>query len=155
VDNSKVQYLAKGETVTESFTVSLSDQQGSTVQQVVSVTITGTNDVPVVGTVATSATEAGSAVSINALVNASDVDAGTTLSVVDLPSTLPAGVTYDAATKTFSMDPSNSAYDYLAAGKSATVTVNYGEIRVGSVNFHRMVPVRMPPAIYLGISNAR
>ncbi|MSQ67683.1 MAG: tol-pal system-associated acyl-CoA thioesterase [Gammaproteobacteria bacterium] len=30
-----------------------------------------------------------------------------------------------------------------------------GEIRVGSVNFHRMAPVRMPPAIYLGISNAR
>jgi acyl-CoA thioester hydrolase len=31
----------------------------------------------------------------------------------------------------------------------------HGDIRVGSVNFHRMVPVRMPPAIYLGISNAR
>jgi acyl-CoA thioester hydrolase len=30
-----------------------------------------------------------------------------------------------------------------------------GDIRVGSVNFHRMQPQRMPEAIYQGISNGR
>ena len=30
-----------------------------------------------------------------------------------------------------------------------------GDIRVGSVNFHRMQPQRMPEAIYRGISNGR
>jgi acyl-CoA thioester hydrolase len=33
--------------------------------------------------------------------------------------------------------------------------ISTGDIRVGSVNFHRMQPQRMPEAIYQGISNGR
>jgi VCBS repeat-containing protein len=45
--NSAVQYLAAGETATEIFTVTIDDGQGGTVDQVVTITVTGTNDAPV------------------------------------------------------------------------------------------------------------
>ncbi len=43
-----VEYLAAGETKTESFSFSLSDGQGGVVSRTVDVTITGTNDAPIV-----------------------------------------------------------------------------------------------------------
>ena len=48
VDDSAVDYLAAGQEVTETFTVTVNDQNGGTVDQTVSVTITGTNDAPTV-----------------------------------------------------------------------------------------------------------
>jgi large repetitive protein len=47
VDAGKTDYLGQGETRTESFMVTLKDQQGGTVTQQVDVVITGTNDAPV------------------------------------------------------------------------------------------------------------
>ena len=44
VANAAVQYLANSETATESFTVTIDDGQGGTVDQLVTVTVTGTND---------------------------------------------------------------------------------------------------------------
>jgi VCBS repeat-containing protein len=49
VANSATQYLAAGQTATESFTVTIDDGHGGTVDQIVTVTITGTNDAPVNG----------------------------------------------------------------------------------------------------------
>ncbi|GJD75700.1 hypothetical protein CFIICLFH_3943 [Methylobacterium goesingense] len=49
VDDAKVEYLAKGQTKVESFTVSLSDGQGGVVTRQIDVTVTGTNDAPVIG----------------------------------------------------------------------------------------------------------
>ncbi|WP_174826004.1 FG-GAP-like repeat-containing protein, partial [Reyranella soli] len=72
------------------------------------------------------ATEDGPASTIDGLANASDVDAGSALSVVNVPVNLPAGVSYNAATHSFTLDPSNVAYQHLAAGETTTVTVNYG-----------------------------
>jgi VCBS repeat-containing protein len=90
-------------------------------------TVSGTNDAPVItGAVSGNATEDGAAVTLNALANASDVDDNTTLSVVNVPVSLPAGVTYDAATHSFTLDPSAAAYQHLAQGQSLDVTVNYG-----------------------------
>src|SRR5258705_204756 len=48
VANANTQYLALGQTATEKFTVTISDGQGGTVDQVVEVTITGTNDNPTI-----------------------------------------------------------------------------------------------------------
>src|SRR5919202_1340706 len=90
-------------------------------------TLTGTNDAPVViGAVTGTATEDGAKSTLNALANASDVDDNTTLSVVNVPATLPAGVSYDAATHSFTLDPSGAAYQHLAVGQTTTVTVSYG-----------------------------
>ena len=63
---------------------------------------------------------------LNALANASDVDVGDTLGVVGIPALLPAGVTYDAATRAFTLDPTNPAYQSLASRATTTVTVEYG-----------------------------
>jgi hypothetical protein len=74
------------------------------------VQIVGVNDAPVVaGAVTGSAQEDGAIVTLDALAHASDVDAGAVLSVTNVPSSLPAGVTYDASTHSFSLDPSNAA----------------------------------------------
>jgi VCBS repeat-containing protein len=63
---------------------------------------------------------------LRALQFASDVDAGTTLTVVAPTGTLPAGVSYNATTREFTLDPKVSAYQSLKAGATTTVTVNYG-----------------------------
>ncbi|KGF66947.1 hypothetical protein LL06_25205, partial [Hoeflea sp. BAL378] len=44
---SAVEYLAEGETKVETFTITLSDGRGGSVERTISVTITGTNDAPV------------------------------------------------------------------------------------------------------------
>ncbi|WP_132559766.1 DUF5801 repeats-in-toxin domain-containing protein [Rhizobium sullae] len=113
------------------YTVEVSDGHGGTDTHVVQIKLTGTNDAPVVsGAVTGTATENGASVTLDALANASDVDLGTTLSVDGLavsgsPGALPAGVSYDAATHSFTLDPNHPAYQSLAAGTTTTVTVNY------------------------------
>ncbi|MDP3523656.1 MAG: cadherin-like domain-containing protein, partial [Hoeflea sp.] len=120
------QSLAAGATTTVTVAYGVSDGTATTPASV-SWTVTGTNDAPVVsGAVTGAAIEDGSSVSLDALANASDVDAGAILSVVDLPATLPAGVNYDAATQRFTLDPAHAAYQSLAAGATTTVTVAYG-----------------------------
>jgi len=47
---SAVEYLAKDQPKVETFTITLDDGKGGTVERTVSVTITGTNDVPIVAT---------------------------------------------------------------------------------------------------------
>jgi VCBS repeat-containing protein len=88
------------------------------------ITITAVNDAPVVsGSVTGAATEDGSAVTLGALANASDPDTPV-LAIVNIGA-LPAGVTYDGAAKTFTLDPTHAAYQSLAQGQQTTVTVGY------------------------------
>lgn len=124
---SGVQQLAEGGVLNDSFDVTLTDANGLTDIQTVTITITGTNDAPIItGVVNASTSEGGSIVSVDALANAADVDLGTVLSIVNLPATLPAGVSYDAVTQKFSIDPADVAYQSLTAGQQAVVTVDYG-----------------------------
>ena len=48
VSNAATQNLAAGETATEKFTVTIDDGKGGTVDQLVTVTVTGTNDKPTI-----------------------------------------------------------------------------------------------------------
>ncbi|WP_223508084.1 VCBS domain-containing protein [Pseudomonas sp. BF-B-25] len=48
LNNAAAQYLAQGQTVTETYLVTISDGQGSSVTKNVTITITGTNDAPTV-----------------------------------------------------------------------------------------------------------
>ncbi|QXH59761.1 VCBS domain-containing protein [Pseudomonas azerbaijanorientalis] len=48
LNNSAAQYLAEGQTKTEVFTVTLTDDFGATVTKAVTITLTGTNDAPTV-----------------------------------------------------------------------------------------------------------
>ena len=122
------QYLAQGQTTTVTVTYGVSDGVATTAASA-SWTVTGVEvgHPPVVsGAVSGGATEDGVAVTLDALANASDPDAGTTLSVVDVPASLPDGVSYDVANHSFTLDPSNAAYQHLAAGATQVVSVSYG-----------------------------
>ncbi|WP_454624428.1 nidogen-like domain-containing protein [Bradyrhizobium cenepequi] len=111
----------------ETFNVVISDGHGGTFTQTVSVTLNEIgNHAPMVsGAVTGSATEDDDPSILNALAKASDSDQDA-LVVVDVPAQLPAGVSYNAATHSFTLDPSVAAYQHLADGEHATVTVNYG-----------------------------
>ena len=79
VANAATQYLAQGQTATETFTVSIDDGHGGTAQQQITVTVTGTNDVPVIGGVASGAvSEDGSTpnLSTSGALTIADVDQG-------------------------------------------------------------------------------
>jgi VCBS repeat-containing protein len=123
-----VQSLAAGQQVTDTFTYQAADQLGAASGSAsLKITITGTNDAPEVnGEVIGDVLEGGAAVTVNALTYASDVDSGNTLSVVGVPASLPAGVSYNPTTHTFTFDPTVGAYNHMAAGATQTVTVNYG-----------------------------
>src|SRR5439155_841509 len=87
----------------------------------------GTNDAPVVsGAVTGNATEDAATKTLDALANASDVDDGTTLTVTGVPASLPAGVTYDAATHRFTLQPSNAAFHRLGAGQTTNLIFSIG-----------------------------
>ncbi|MGO4659763.1 VCBS domain-containing protein, partial [Ensifer sp. 2YAB10] len=117
------QGLKAGQVVTETLTVWSAD---GTASKDIVVTVNGTNDAPAVsGAVSDGATEGGAMVTLDALANATDVDDNTTLQVANLPAQLPDGVSYNAATHSFTLDPSHATYDHLADGKTTTVTVNY------------------------------
>jgi len=79
VANAATQYLAQGQTATETFTVSIHDGHGGTVNQQITVTVTGTNDLPVIGGVAGGAvSEDGSSpnLSTSGALTIADVDQG-------------------------------------------------------------------------------
>jgi VCBS repeat-containing protein len=56
VADGALDFLAAGETLVQSYSVSINDQRGGIVTQTVTVTLTGTNDLPVVVAAATTAT---------------------------------------------------------------------------------------------------
>jgi VCBS repeat-containing protein len=120
-------HLAMGEQTTIVVSYAVKDAQGATVAQTETIIVTGTNDAPVVsGDVTGAASEDAAPSTLDALAHAADVDDNTTLAVVNVPAALPAGVSYDAASHSFTLDPSHAAYQHLAAGQSTTVTVGYG-----------------------------
>ncbi|MGW8394375.1 beta strand repeat-containing protein [Pseudoduganella sp. HUAS MS19] len=124
--DSAFDHLAAGAQSTIVVNYFVKDVHGATVAQSATITIAGTNDAPVVtGAVTGNAIEDGVAVTLDALANASDVDAGTTLMVASVPDVLPAGVSYDAGTHSFTLDPSHAAYQSLAQGQEQEVTVSY------------------------------
>lgn len=83
------------------------------------------NTAPVVtGPVTGQAVEGGAVLTVNALANASDADAGSVLSVTNL-APLPTGVSFDAASQSFVLDAADPALDALAAGEVLTLTLAY------------------------------
>ncbi len=133
LDNDAAQYLAAGESVTEHYTVTIDDGHGSTTTQDVAITITGTNDVPVAvadeGSLGENETKWFDVVANDTL----DVDhtAANTISVGDDAVSVagPVGVTLETPTVTVDnnqvkVDP-GTAFDHLAAGEHATLTVHY------------------------------
>lgn len=124
--NSAFQSLGAGEQANYSIGYQITDG-ALTVAATLEITVTGTNDAPnVIAQAATATTEGGSIVSVSALAGATDSDAHDVLAVVNLPGTLPAGVSFDAATQRFIFNPADPAYAALNSGEMATISVSYG-----------------------------
>ena len=151
VANSAVQYLAAGQTATEAFTITASDGHGGTASQLVTVTVTGTNDVPNlraglgdIASVALGETDAGlsatgtltltdadltDVVDLSVLgVVASGTTSGLNLTNAQLEamfSVAPVSSSADADAAnnvTWTFNSGSQAFDYLGAGQSLTLT---------------------------------
>ncbi|WP_246059254.1 VCBS domain-containing protein, partial [Shimia litoralis] len=85
----------------------------------IQITIHGTNDAPVLSAATASATEDGQ--SVTGQVSGTDVDSGDTLAY-SLGQAAPAGFTFNAD-GSWSFDPTDAAYQHLAAGATQQVTV--------------------------------
>ena len=89
VADADVEYLEEGETVTETFTVTVSDGNGGTVDQTVTVVITGANDAPTLttGAVDVAVNEASDAsaqdLSSSGTITFADLDETTTITAPD------------------------------------------------------------------------
>ncbi|GAB6069199.1 VCBS domain-containing protein [Thiomicrorhabdus hydrogeniphila] len=147
VSNSLVQFLAKDETITFSYDVTVEDNNGGTDTKVVEMTITGTNDIPVLTADSSGAvTEDDSTPNLtdSGTLSFTDVDttdthtmsseykgdlvwSGGSLSAADI-ATITSGFTVDADSWDYSV--SNSDVQFLAEGETLTfsydVTVNDG-----------------------------
>ncbi len=120
------QSLAAGEVTTVTWDYEVTDGH-VTVATSASFTITGVNDAPIIAVPAgATMLEDAAPVTVDALANATDVDHGAVLSVVGVPAILPEGITYDAATHSFSIDPSAAVFQQLAEGEVETYSVSYG-----------------------------
>ncbi|MFK4564756.1 Ig-like domain-containing protein [Bradyrhizobium ottawaense] len=152
LNNAAAQYLAAGQSVTESFVVTVNDGHGSTATQTVTVTITGTNDIVSITSGVQSGAVVEDAPSTPSLSDSLAAAGSISFNDVDLSdghtATFVAAPGNTTALGTFSLDPvseaanaangsvqwhyalNNGAAQYLAEGQSVTerfvVTVNDG-----------------------------
>ena len=133
LDNAAHQNLAAGEVHTESFTATVTDDQGATATQLVTLTITGTNDAPVI----TSGVQAGAVqedvtLTTSGQITSSDVDNGATATYTGNAIGAYGSFAIDAASGAWTYVLDNAAHQNLAAGEvhtesfTATVTDDQG-----------------------------
>ncbi|MGH1351091.1 MAG: VCBS domain-containing protein, partial [Methyloligellaceae bacterium] len=127
-DSPLVQALAEGEAVTETFTVVVADEHGASDSQELVITVTGTNDAPVITAIdAGTVSEDDTVLTIDLLDGQTDVDNGAVLSVANIVATDNLGnpvVFMNNGDGTISIDPDQYG-EALATGESRTVTVTY------------------------------
>ncbi len=146
VADSAVEYLAEGQKKVESFTITLDDQNGSVITKTIDVTITGTNDAPIVsatdvtgavteqGTPAGNLTDSGSLtftdVDLNDvhLVSATGTPVGSVLGSLTAVKDSDTTGTGSGGQLTWTYTVADSAVEYLAEGQkkveSFTITLD-------------------------------
>src|SRR5204862_384517 len=122
-NNAAAQYLAAGEIVKETYTVTINDGHGATATQDVTITITGTNDAPVI----TSAPQSGAVqedvtLTATGTVTSSDVDHGATASYSGNATGTYGSFAVNAATGAWTYTLDNANHQDLAQGESHTET---------------------------------
>ncbi|HEY1100207.1 MAG TPA: putative Ig domain-containing protein, partial [Myxococcota bacterium] len=119
-----VQALAAGETVVDSFTVQVTDESGATATQTINVTVTGTNDAPVVAAaIADAATAEDAAFSYDASAAFADVDHGDVLTysaTLANGDPLPAWLSINPTTGEISGTPANGDVGVISITVTAT-----------------------------------
>ncbi|CAH0993408.1 hypothetical protein SIN8267_03557 [Sinobacterium norvegicum] len=151
IDNTltEVQQLGTNETLSEFFTVTINDGQGGIVDQVIEITITGTNDAPMIsgGPASVILTESDIALSSNGVFSVTDVDITNVVSSsvrsltiggssnrldIDAPSDaelkamLSTSLNLDGSTDTanlsWNFNSASETFDYLAKGETLELT---------------------------------
>jgi VCBS repeat-containing protein len=144
---NRYQSLAAGQVATDSFSYTIADTMGATSTATVNVTITGSNDAPVVATaVADQATLQDAAFSfIIPAGSFTDIDQGDVLiyaATMADGTALPSWLTFDAVTQTFSGVPSNWDVGNLNVSVTATDT---GGLTASSTFAMNVINVNDPP----------
>ena len=123
---SVLQSLAVGENLVDSFTYTISDDNGGTSSATVTVTVNGLNDGPIAND-DTNSTDEDTAINGNVLSNDSDVDATDVLTVIASDNTSANGATVVVDSNgNYSYDPSNaSVLQSLVAGESLVDSFTY------------------------------
>ncbi len=123
-DSTKVQALAEGQTVTEKFTVLVSDGHLGFDTQVVTITIQGNNDNPVIHGAATGAVVEDTALSATGHLTVTDVDKLDTTHTWSIASGTSSASKYGSfsvdANGTWTYNLNNAAAQSLGAGKTVT-----------------------------------
>jgi len=121
-DDQRVQALAAGQILTESFSVTSFDGSAS---QVITVTINGTNDIPVLGGLATGSVTEDGALKTSGTLTISDVDTGQSSFVPQNGTIAGHGVfSIDAAGHwSYTLDNGDPAVQALGAGKILTDSI--------------------------------
>ncbi|MBH9554383.1 tandem-95 repeat protein, partial [Inhella gelatinilytica] len=126
VANSAVQYLAVGQTVTQNYTVRITDEEGAFVDQAVQVVITGVNDAPVIS-VETGDVAAVGVTETNAGLTASDtltvVDVDTTDTVTNAVTAVAVGGTYAGGST-----PVNATLLAMMGVNAGPIAANTGDV---------------------------
>ncbi len=116
------QQLSQGETVTETFSYTVTDQHGATATSTLTITITGTNDGPVANA-DTDTTGENAVLTVDVLANDTDIDNGAVLTVT--AASAPSGQgTASIVGNQVRFDPGTD-FDDLAVGDSEEVVVSY------------------------------
>ena len=122
--NGAFESLAVGETATDTFTYTVTDNNGASTTNTVTITIIGTNDAPIAGpAIVTSASEDVAIITVALLANSSDIDNGAILSVTNLTG-LGMGITFNGI-QTLLIDPTAAGYQSLAMGETEVLVVTY------------------------------
>ena len=113
------QHLAEGAQQVLTFPITVTDSQGATARQNLVITITGSNDLPVMSVLtAITATEGDAAITGRA--TATDVDTGDTLTYSSYANVDGFSINPDG---TYHFDPSHAAYQSLNAGATLTLSI--------------------------------
>ncbi|NOR40566.1 MAG: hypothetical protein GQ537_05105, partial [Gammaproteobacteria bacterium] len=121
ITEGELDFLAEGETVTAVFTITVTDNDGATDTQDVTINITGTNDAPTVSNVAVGATEDGATVNGSFVVSDVDTTDTHTFTITSSPGE---GSVVNNGNGTFTFDPGTDFQD-LALGETRDVTFTY------------------------------
>lgn len=123
VPEGSFDYLAAGETATEVFRITVTDDQGTTAFQDITVTITGTNDSPI-AVADVSSTSENSIKTIDVVANDTDVDNATASLTLTEASVAPGQGTVSIVGNQIQYDPGTD-FESLAVGQHKVVQISY------------------------------
>ena len=121
ITEGELDFLAAGETVTVVYTITVDDGNGGTDTRDVTVTITGSNDQPIISNVTVNAAEDGAAINGSFLVNDLDATDTHTFTLTGAPAE---GTVVNNNDGTFTFDPGLDFQD-LAVGETRDVSFSY------------------------------